>query len=97
MKKSNSGIAASNANIQKYAPEILSSSAMYPGIDLETEIGKQFEIGVHSLKLNNMYFNDTLAYMMQGDSIKQLTTENSYGCFEVKITDSQLARNIGKT
>ncbi len=84
------------ADIRKYAPEVLGESSMYPWINLETKIGKSFEIGVHSLKLNNKYFNETLAYIMRGDTVKQLTEENKYGCFEVEITQSVLDANQGK-
>jgi hypothetical protein len=33
--------------------------------------------------------------MMRGDTIKQLTEENSYGCFEIEILASQLSHNVG--
>lgn len=81
--------------INTYAPEI--NAQDYPGVDLETEIGKEFEIGVFSLKLNNAYFNETLAYMLRGDRVKQLTQENVRGCFMVEITKSQNPENTWKT
>ncbi len=84
---------SSYSNIKKYAPEILKESS-YPGINLETKIGKQYKIGVHSLKLNNAYFNKTLAYMMKGDRVKQRTEENSYGCFQVEVLSGK--KNVGK-
>jgi hypothetical protein len=96
-KKSWTNTNNSFSSIQKYAPEILGNSEMYPWIDLDTKIGNSYEIWVHSLKLNNKYFNETLAYMLQGDSVKQLSEENSYGCFEVEILNSVLTHNIGKT
>ena len=57
----------------------------FPGTDLETQIGKSYEIWVHALKLNNKYFNQTLAYMSRGDRVTQLTQENSHGCFMVEV------------
>lgn len=85
------------ANISKYAPEVLKTDIVYPGINLETQPGKKFEVGVHSLKLNNKYFNETLAYMLKGDIVRQITSENAYGCFEVELMTSALKKNIGKT
>lgn len=67
-----------------------------PGVNLVTEVGKTFEIGVHSLKLNNKYFNQTLGYMLEGDTVKQLTEENSRGCFQVEVTSSKTTTNTGK-
>ena len=86
----------SYANIKKYAPEVLAISD-YPGVNLKTEIGKDFEIWVHSLKLNNAYFNETLAYMKRGDRVKQLTNENVHGCFMIEILDANNENNIWKT
>jgi hypothetical protein len=44
MKKTGTTQNVSRATIQKYAPEVLTQSHLYPGINLETEIGKSFEI-----------------------------------------------------
>ena len=89
-------MATQNA-VANYAPEILIQEQEYPGINLETAIGKEFEVGVHSLKLNNKYFNETLGYMMQGDSLKQLSVENAYGCFQVEVLNAKNTENNGKT
>jgi hypothetical protein len=96
MKKSGTDKNYLSADIQKYAHEVLSNSMIYPGIDLETKIGNIFEVGVYSLKLNNKNFNVTLGYMMQWDTIRQLTSENAHGCFEIEIIQSQLDHSIGK-
>lgn len=66
-----------------------------PGINLETKVGKNYEVGVHSLKLNNRYFNQTLAYMMEGDVVQQIS-EAKNGIFKVQILKSSIARNVGK-
>lgn len=68
----------------------------YPGTHLDSYVGKKYEVWVHSLKLNNVYFNETLAYMMKGDIVEQLTLENTRGCFQVKIIDSVNSYNNGK-
>lgn len=68
----------------------------FPGTDLESFIGKKYAIWVYSLKLNNAYFNETLAYMMEWDIVEQITKENAYGCFKVKISDSVISNNNGK-
>jgi hypothetical protein len=81
--------------IATYAPEIQTIQySNYPGISLETSVGKEFQIGVHALKLNNKYFNETLGYMMKGDKVKQLQAENAKGCFEVEIITAQNTENI---
>ncbi|NDK09472.1 hypothetical protein GW846_01700 [Candidatus Gracilibacteria bacterium] len=67
----------------------------YPGTSLKTFVGKQFKVGVHSLRLNNVYFNETLAFMFEGDRVEQLTPENSYGCFKIKIISSSTTQNNG--
>jgi len=95
-EKKEVSVATQNA-VANYAPEILSQKQVYPGMNLETAIGKEFEVGVHSLKLNNKYFNETLGYIMQGDSLKQLSSENSYGCFEVEVLAAKNTANTGKT
>lgn len=84
--------------IETYAPEILSHKVEidYPGLDLETEVGNEYEVWVYSLKLNNKFFNETLWYMMQGDVVKQLTQENSFGCFEVEVLSAKNEDNVWK-
>lgn len=82
--------------VQTYAPEIYAQPISYPGENIETQVGKEYEIWVHSLKLNNKYFNETLGYMMKGDRIVQLGEENAYGCFEVEILAAENTDNIGK-
>jgi len=79
---------------QKYAPEVLGYTL--PGVHLETEIGKIFEVGVYSLKLNNKLFTQKLGYLMKGDSLKQLSSENNYGCFQVEVLDSSVDVNTWK-
>jgi len=67
-----------------------------PGKSLLTEVGKEFQVGVTSLKLNDKTFTKKLAYLKQGDVVEQLTAENTYGCFQVKIVSSAISGNEGK-
>jgi len=98
VKETSSEISLSDKeNIRLYAPEILAPEVKLPGVNLETQIGKSYSVWVHSLKLNNKYFNTTLWYLMRGDTITQTTVENSYGCFEVLVDNSVHASNNGKT
>ncbi|MCD5375096.1 hypothetical protein LR010_01425, partial [Candidatus Gracilibacteria bacterium] len=97
MKKSGGSKAHLSNEAHLYASEVLGHSNMYPGINLETQVGMELEIGVHSLKLNNKYFNETLGYLMKGDSLTQLTQENNFGCFQVEVTNSTYSHNVGKT
>lgn len=62
----------------------------------ETAVGKRFTIDVYSLKLNNKYFNQALAYMMKWDIVEQVSEENIYGCFQVEIISSLHISNNGK-
>lgn len=74
---------SASKNIQK------TQSQNWPGVDLTTAIGKSYQVGVYSLKLNNATFSQTLGYLMQGDYLTQLTSENSYGCFQVRVDYAQ--------
>lgn len=94
VKDVNSEKIVSTEVITTYAPEVLGYE--YPGVDLETEIGKKFEVGVYSLKLNNAYFNETLGYMLKWDTVTQLTDENVYGCFMVEVSTAANPENLGK-
>jgi len=67
-----------------------------PWLEIETEIWKEFQIGVHALKLNNKTFSKTLAYMSKGDKVKQITSENSYGCFEVEVESTSMRGYVCK-
>jgi hypothetical protein len=40
------------------------------------------------LKLNNKSFNTTLGYMKKWVVVKQLTKENSYGCFQIRVVST---------
>lgn len=71
------------------------SRSNLPGLNLETAIGKEYAVGVHSLKLNNRFFNQALAYMMRGDVVRQIG-EDKDGCFKVEIVSSSNPKNIGK-
>lgn len=82
--------------VQTYAPEIYAQPISYPGENIETQVGKEYEIWVYSLKLNNKYFNETLGYMFKGDRIVQLGEENAYWCFEVEVLSAENTDNIGK-
>jgi len=85
-----------HSRARKYAPEVLWANIHLPGVDLETAIGKSFQVGVHSLRINNSNFSQKLGYLMMGDTITQLTSENSYGCFMMRVDDSRVASSVGK-
>lgn len=89
---------ASLAYMHQYSKEIQDSESklVYPGLDLKTKIGKEFEVGVHMLKLNNANFDVKLALMNHGDRLKQLTKETQYGCFMIEVVDAKNRANIGK-
>ena len=88
---------ASDRYMSQYSlPKKTVEKNMYPWMNLKTAIGKEFQVGVHTLKLNNAYFNTTLAYMSHGDRLKQLTSENSYGCFQIEILSAKRNYNVGK-
>ena len=87
---------ASHSYMHQYPKEIQDQSAIYPGLNLVTWVGKHFEVGVHMLKLNNAYFNVKLALMNKWDRLKQLTTENSYGCFMIEVVAAKNHHNVGK-
>lgn len=57
----------------------------YPGENIQTAVGKIYSVWVTNLRLNNKYFDTTLAYMKEGERVQQLTNENSYGCFQVEV------------
>lgn len=59
-----------------------------PGINIETEIWNTYEIWVEMLKLNNKSFTKTLELMNRGDVVRQITVENSFGCFQVEVLAS---------
>lgn len=86
------------AEQQYYISEYLTEpkTQKLPGVNLETKIGNTYAVAVHSLKLNNKYFNETLGYLMKGDTLRQITPENSYGCFAVEVLESSHATNSGK-
>ena len=67
-----------------------SKAIVYPGLNLKTAVGNTYKVWVHSLKINNAYFNKNLAYTMKGDILKQLTPENNHGCFKVEVLSSKL-------
>ena len=87
---------ASDAYMHQYSKELVQKTTPMVQPGLKTAIGKYFEIGVHTLKLNNADFNQTLAYMNRWDQIKQITKENSYGCFLAEIVTNTYASNVGK-
>lgn len=57
--------------------------------DMETAIWNIYEIEAYSLKLNNKYFNKTIAYLQMHDRLIQTGAENSHGCFEVEVQDAK--------
>jgi len=96
-KVKNKMSADAHSRAQTYAPETLWMKAVnFPGTNLETKVWKSFEIGVHSLRINNKSFTQKLGYLMKGDSITQLSEENVYGCFLMKVETSVIASSIGK-
>jgi len=79
-----------NANIVKSnsawsSKMYIDRQIVYPGLNLETAIWNTYEIWVTALKLNNKSFNQTLWYMKKWQKVTQLTSENSYGCFQVEV------------
>lgn len=56
--------------------------------------GKNYYVWVYSLKLNNKYFNETLAYLRKWDKIEKVWTENSKWCFKVNVLSSY--NNVNK-
>lgn len=74
----------------------LPSNFIFPGKNLTTKVGKSYEIGVKSLKLNNKSFTRNLGYMMKGDRVKQLAPANARGCFLAEITKATISANKGK-
>lgn len=68
-----------------------------PGNAIVPEVGKQYSVGVSSLKLNNKAFTQALAYLQKADTLEQIGAANTRGCFEVKVLSSYNAKNIGKT
>ncbi len=55
-----------------------------------------FRVNVGSLKLNNIYFNKTLAYLSSWDKLKQISNKNSKGCFKIKVVSAINKNNIWK-
>lgn len=61
-----------------------------------TKIGDTHTVSAHSLKLNNAYFTKNLWYLSYGDTVKQLTIENTRGCFQVQVLSSRVSSSTGK-
>lgn len=97
LKKNNSSkeISYDYTLVKKYVPEVLGLD--FPGVNIETQVGNNYEVWVHSLKINNKNFNKKLGYLMKGDVITQLTPENSYGCFQIKVLRSSVNESNWKT
>lgn len=102
VETTDSGLAKNNTKTQdiesQYGFRSVHSSVSrsnLPGLDLETAVGKEYAVGAHSLKLNNRFFNQALAYMMRGDIVRQIGEERD-GCFKIEIISSSNPKNIGK-
>ena len=88
---------ASEAYMNQYSKKEVQIDIPMVQPGLQTYVGKSFQVGVYSLKLNNKEFNEALAYMSRGDIVKQLSEENVYGCFLAEIeTSSKSSYNIWK-
>ena len=61
-----------------------------------TKVGDTHTVSAHSLKLNNAYFTKNLGYLSYGDTVKQLTVENTRGCFQVQVLSSRVSSSQGK-
>ncbi len=61
-----------------------------------TKPGDTHSVSAHSLKLNNAYFTKNLGYLSYGDTVKQLTIENTRGCFQVQVLSSRISSSTGK-
>lgn len=94
LQKNTSGMKTSSYPVHKYLSETLSYEL--PWVNLETKIGKNFEIWVHSLKINNYNFTEKLGYLMKWDILKQLSKENNYWCFEMEVLKSKIASSVWK-
>ena len=95
LKKGNRWKKVDYAMAKKYAPEVLGLNL--PGVNLNTKVWNNYEIWVHSLKINNKNFTRKLGYLMKGDVITQLTPANSYGCFQMQVLSSSISTSNGKT
>lgn len=72
------------------------NSTISQNTNISTAPGKEFQIWVHSLKLNNKNFTQKLGVLIKGDVVKQLWVENSRGCFEIEVLESQKLENLQK-
>ncbi len=72
------------------------ASGYYNNNKKTTNIGKNHNVAVHSLKLNNAYFTQSDGYLLAGDTVKQLTETNSYGCFKAHVIASKIAQSNNK-
>jgi len=85
-----------NANIiksssQNTAKKYVDENIALPGSNLETTVGKEYQIWVQMLKLNDKTFTKKIGLMEQGDIVTQLTPENEFGCFKVRVaTDEKI-------
>ena len=61
-----------------------------------TKMGDTHTVSAHSLKLNNAHFTKNLGYLSYGDTVKQLTVENTRGCFKVQVLSSRVSSSEGK-
>lgn len=60
----------------------------YANMKKMTPVWTMHIVNTAGLKLNNAYFNKTLAYLVQWDELEQLTSMNSYGCFRWVVAKS---------
>ena len=74
-----------------------SSTALHSyAMSRSTKVWDTHTISAHSLKLNNAYFTKNLWYLSYGDSVEQLSVENTRGCFQVKVITSMVSSSTGK-
>ena len=59
--------------------------------DEDFTLWSRFRVATHSLKLNNVYFTETLWYLMQWDELVQLSQKNNFACFLVEVVKSDTA------
>ncbi len=63
--------------------------ASLPWNNIVAKVWNRYTVWVKALKLNNKYFNQSLWILYSGDTLEQIWTENSYGCFEVRVISSK--------
>lgn len=84
-------------NIKKEVTwEYIPVSKYSSSTNLETEIGKIYEVWVYSLKINDKTFKIKKWYLLRGDRVTQLEKANTRWCFKMKVISSKNQDNVWK-